>query len=197
MFSYKARGSLDKIWMVSDTHFYHANIIKHCNRPFKDVDEMNSCLIKNWNYRIDVGDEVFFLGDFSFNSVPLFKSEYILNQLNGKKFLIKGNHDEHKFANSLIWKNSCDIMEVKTDKLSFILSHYPQDSWHKQFRGSYHFHGHTHNNPNNFHYSSFKMKRLDVGVDNSNYHPISIQECLDKLQSYEQFLEQNSIMSNF
>ena len=37
--NFKFDGS--KVFFTSDTHFYHGNIIRFCNRPFKDVDMMN------------------------------------------------------------------------------------------------------------------------------------------------------------
>lgn len=35
------------VWVTSDTHFSHKNIIEYCNRPFKDIYHMNETLVKN------------------------------------------------------------------------------------------------------------------------------------------------------
>ena len=56
---------MPSIWFTSDTHFSHCNIIKYCNRPFKDVDEMNKILIQNWNNVVRPDDIVWHLGDFA------------------------------------------------------------------------------------------------------------------------------------
>ena len=58
-----------KIWICSDTHFNHFNIIKYCNRPYATIKKMNDALIKNWNDYVDDNDIVFFLGDSSFRSL--------------------------------------------------------------------------------------------------------------------------------
>ena len=77
------------IYFIADTHFSEGNIIQYENRPFADVSEMDQELLSRWNSIVKKDDEVYVLGDFGAEG----KEEFILNQLNGKKFLIKGNHD--------------------------------------------------------------------------------------------------------
>lgn len=86
--------SESKIYLVSDLHLGHANIIKYCNRPFESVEEMNERLIKNWNDTVRGEDRVFFLGDFALGD----KEKTIAwgQRLNGRKVMIYGNHDHQK-----------------------------------------------------------------------------------------------------
>ena len=79
-----------KIFFTSDTHFFHEHIIKFCNRPFKNAEEMNYKLIQNWNKKIPTDGLVFHLGDFGWGGYKEFKN--IRDQLNGEIILIKGNH---------------------------------------------------------------------------------------------------------
>ena len=76
-----------KIFFTSDTHFYHSNIIKFCNRPFNDKHDMNEELISQWNSIVSDTDEVYHLGDFSLGTSKL--TEEILNTLKGRIHLIK------------------------------------------------------------------------------------------------------------
>ena len=78
-------------FFTSDTHFNHANIIRFCNRPFKDVEQMNEVMITNWNNAISKDDTVFHLGDFCLGGAAEWTK--ILDRLNGKIYLIMGNHD--------------------------------------------------------------------------------------------------------
>ena len=79
------------IWFTSDTHFYHSNIIGFCKRPFKNVEDMNETLIENWNRVVGQDDIVFHLGDFCLGGSAEWTK--ILDRLNGKIYLIMGNHD--------------------------------------------------------------------------------------------------------
>ena len=79
------------IFFTSDTHFWHDNIIKFCNRPFNSIEEMNDTIIENWNKVVGKNDIVFHLGDFCFCGSDKFKD--IIERLNGYIYLILGNHD--------------------------------------------------------------------------------------------------------
>ena len=82
---------MDKIYVMSDTHFGHKNVIQYCRPNFKSVEEMDETLIKNWNDTVDNDDTVFFLGDFALG--PSERLVELGKRLNGKKILIRGNHD--------------------------------------------------------------------------------------------------------
>lgn len=78
------------IYFSSDHHFWHANVIKYCNRPYFSVEEMNEDLIARHNEVVKPNDTFICLGDFSFSgrSVELYSQ-----RLNGIKYLVPGNHD--------------------------------------------------------------------------------------------------------
>jgi len=163
------------LWFTSDTHFQHSNIVKYCNRPFKDVDEMDNAIIKNWNSRVRPKDWVYHLGDLAFN----FKHNTdrvieIVNSLNGKITWIYGNHDKYvkkllpKFKNII---EACDYKELKFNKEFIVMSHYPFERWNKSHHGSFNLFGHVHGTMPFDH----KIKRVDVGVDSWDFKPVSFR----------------------
>ena len=134
-------------YYISDTHFGHANIIHFDGRPFKDTLEMEQTLIKNWNEKVTKEDVVYILGDFCWSKE---KSEWlkILDQLNGSKYLIRGNHDL-KNPPAAVKNKFCQITDYKeiTDNgKRIIMSHYPILFYRSSYNeGVWHFCGHTHN----------------------------------------------------
>lgn len=116
------------IYFISDTHFFHQNIIKYCDRPFPSVEEMNEQLIKNWNQVVTEEDEVYFLGDFAMRGSTI-EVKKILQQLKGRKYLIRGNHDKWLFKEST--KELLDLFEevhhqclvLKLDNKKLFLQH--------------------------------------------------------------------------
>lgn len=92
------------IWVISDTHFRHANILKFTDSTtgalvrgdrFADVDAMDEHMIEQWNSVVKQGDIVYHLGDVVIGDKEWFKTNW--PRLNGSKRLIVGNHDDIKF----------------------------------------------------------------------------------------------------
>lgn len=79
-----------KIYIISDHHFYHSNIIQYQRTEFNNVIEMNEYIIKQHNSVVNNDDIVLFLGDFSFRKAPI---KDLLEQMKGHKYLLLGNHD--------------------------------------------------------------------------------------------------------
>jgi calcineurin-like phosphoesterase family protein len=134
-------------FFISDTHFFHKNIIRLAGRPFKDVTEMNETMIENWNKVVFPKDIVYHLGDFAYGTWSMPDSEKaiqtLFGRLNGVKHLIKGNHD-HAETLDLPWASVSDYKTLTYYKKMIVLFHYPIIEWDGAYRGSYHFHGHTH-----------------------------------------------------
>lgn len=173
-----------KIWFTSDFHFSHGNIIKYCNRPFKDVYEMNETIIKNHNERVKPEDLVFDLGDFIFRNSPggkvgeglQDKSIVFLNKLNGRRVNVRGNHDAN---NSL--KTPIEKIYIKHGGKRICLVHNPA---HADSTCELNFVGHIHN--------AWKVRRLNeksimynVGVDVNNFRPVTFEEIMKGISEFK------------
>lgn len=178
-----------KIFFTSDLHFNHAAIMKFCNRPFASVEEMNEKLIENWNNVVGEKDIVFDLGDVCF------KNKWdCLDQLNGKHYLIYGNHDE-----SLLrypeFKSKFQTVQAQQklliDGRCVYLNHYPflcyAGTYRKESDAVYALSGHVHvtkfdNTGKDFERLQYLFPyQYDVGVDFNDYRPISWEEVKNKI----------------
>lgn len=167
-----------KIFVISDTHFWHTRIIGYENRPFKSVQEMNEEIIKRWNEKVSKDDVIFHLGDFCFGNQKI--TSEIVQRLNGKKVLIMGNHDETR---NVKWFMDCGFDEVYRYPIMynnyFILSHEPISYLKSPFVNLY---GHVHGSPNN---PTFTKNSVCCCVERWNYAPINfttIMRNIEKLQ---------------
>jgi len=88
---------MSEIFLLSDDHYFHANIIRYCNRPWKDVNEMNVEMERRHNFVITPDDIWICVGDLT-AGVGDRKNELamLIKRLNGKKVLVRGNHDHQK-----------------------------------------------------------------------------------------------------
>jgi len=129
--------------ITSDSHLYHKNIIKYCDRPFTSLDEMHQHIITSWNKVVKPDEIVIHLGDYicggSFEGV-----KEITDQLNGYKILITGNHDRK----SKDWFARVGFNRVFKHRWClgmYCFSHRPQTSdFLTENNIRYNLHGHSH-----------------------------------------------------
>ena len=150
------------------------------------IEKHDKWLINRWNEQVQRGDVVYILGDFCLgNSI---RTERILSQLHGKKFLIRGNHDKSCNGLERYFVGVYDIKEAKFDhgQFPFIkdgetfcveMCHYPMVTWNRRPHGTVNLHGHVHGTLDQQNKDS-KELRLDVGLDGAmaNYHLISLED---------------------
>lgn len=143
-----------RIWLISDLHLFHANIIRGGKigiRPFGTLDEMHERIIDGWNSVVKEKDKVYVLGDLTLNRLrkrwdkPLpawWKDlELLTVSLLGQKRLILGNHD-HLDADRYAWLGFEKVLAYR-ELGGYILSHIPV---HPEQFGRYkgNIHGHLH-----------------------------------------------------
>ena len=156
-----------KIYFIADTHFGEERIRKYENRPFKNAAQMDSELIRRWNDKVRPEDTVYILGDFGADG---YEAE-MLRKLNGKKILVKGNHDiksneEYRsFGFSEVY--DCPII---IDGF-WILSH---DALYVNENMPYaNLFGHVHNSPI---VKDYSKQHYCVSVERIDYSPVDFEK---------------------
>lgn len=145
------------IFISSDTHWFHKNIIRYTGRPFDSVQEMNETMIKRWNSKVKPDDLVIHLGDFALTDLN--KLRWLKEQLNGQIFLILGNHDKAYFFKKL----RVPVLQYYIFG-SNILSHYPLSLVPE---GYVNIHGHIHDRDT-------WGNRINLSVEQTNYEPVEL-----------------------
>lgn len=173
-----------KYWFTSDLHLGHANIIGYCDRPFKNVNDMDKKLIANWNARVKPEDTIFHLGDFCYRDSTKFSEYY--NALNGNKIFIKGNHDGNNGV-----KTPIIDMTIHLGGKVLLLLHDPSDV--SCFGGRLILCGHVHTywkfDRRYWEPSKKESEWIDfcnVGVDQWRFMPITINEILREYSRWKE-----------
>ncbi|WP_022872646.1 metallophosphoesterase [Nesterenkonia alba] len=189
-------------FFTSDPHFGHANIIRYCDRPFRDVQEMDEVLISRWNDVVGPDDEVWVLGDYAMGDRS--RGLGYLTRMNGTKYLVAGNHDRcsptektgHLHIQEYLDAGfSAVVSQARTslppyrrngNGLHVVLSHYPytgdshtEEDRYAQFRlrdlGTPLICGHVHDSWKSTH-SPRGTVQVNVGVDVWDFTPVSAED---------------------
>ncbi|MCW2079657.1 UNVERIFIED_ORG: calcineurin-like phosphoesterase family protein [Bradyrhizobium japonicum] len=159
-------------FLIADTHFGHRAIIEMCRRPFASVREMDGTMIERWNATVRTTDTVIHLGDFA-HRYPADKLSQLFASLNGRKHLIKGNHDDAATL-ALPWESVRDIAYASIDSQNVVLCHYAMRTWPRIRKGALMLYGHSHGR------LAGNIQSCDIGVDVLGFAPVR----LNTIKSY-------------
>ena len=115
------------------------------------------------------------LGDI-IHRITVEEANKLIAKLNGKKILVKGNHDKEYDPN--LFERIVDYEWLGlAGGIHIALMHYPILEWNRAHHGSYMLHGHIHSDGlYNLENKENGIRRYDVGVDANNYFPVSVDE---------------------
>ncbi len=159
-----------KTWIISDTHFFHENIGRYCNRP----ENWQELIIKNWNDLISPDETILHLGDFSFGKRS--NLDILTEQLHGKIILIRGNHDRlgrvRYESRGVTIVNETIYVELD-EKVKIIFSHWPVVPLDD---GVINIHGHIHNSPPPAEGSVLGPNHINMSVEVRDYRPWQLKD---------------------
>ena len=178
---------MSNIWFSSDLHLCHNQPFIYEKRGFTNIEEMNECIVNNWNQTVQPDDTVFLLGDVCLYDMQ--RGIEFLQQLHGNINLILGNHDQP--SKQELFANIPNIMNwgyanvFKYKKINFFLSHYPTltDNFDTNSHFNQHvinLHGHTHHQNNFLNINNPFM--YHVGVDSHNMQLVHIDTIISDIR---------------
>lgn len=158
-------------FVISDTHFSHKNILVYEKqfRPFYTIQDMNQLITSNWNAVVGEDDAIIHLGDVCLGGRE--ETKEIINNLNGYKILILGNHDRRtKTAwKSIGFQEVYDKLELIIENRKILFTHRPElspDSFNLNI------HGHVHSK------NLDSPKHFNASVENLGFTPLSLSSII-------------------
>lgn len=169
-----------KVFLVSDTHFGHYGVCRFLTsegtklRPWDNPDDMNEAMIQYWNETVSPNDKVYHLGDYVINR----RAMGIASKLNGRKCLIKGNHDVFRLSEYAEHFYDIRAYHVLSD---MILSHVPvHESQLERF--GVNIHGHLHSERVKDSAGNIDPRYHCVCVEQTNFRPILLDEVIARVK---------------
>ena len=160
-------------YLVSDSHFFHDNIVKYENRPVNH----NELMIKNWNSLVKWDDIVYHLGDLMMGTHP-----ELIHQLNGRIVLVRGNHDRKSVSwyleNGITFV--CDSFTLDMFGKLMIFSHKPIPNLPPEYDLNVHGHWHaiTHHDIDSI--PNYDSRYSLFTIELEGYSPVPLQEFVER-----------------
>ena len=163
----------ERTWIWSDLHLEHAEIIRHGDRPHRDVHAMNAMLLSAWRERVGDDETIVCLGDITLVE----PSAQILSKLStmpGRKLLVAGNHD---FVPAQEWPKTYGFDAtaptlVCNSEPTLLLTHEPLETVPP---GCVNVHGHVHGAGR-----EVSPRHVNVCVERTGYEPLRLSDVIDR-----------------
>lgn len=160
-----------RTWIWSDLHLRHANIIRHCNRPFAHREQMDDALLDAWESTVGPDDTVLCGGDVALAGALGPKDIERIRRLPGRKLLVRGNHDFDRRGRPAEtgFDQAAMAALVRSDPPLIVthLSLGPLPDGHANV------YGHVHNNA-----PLYPGPRINACVEHTGYKPLALEDVL-------------------
>ncbi len=173
-------------FLIADPHFGHHNIVKFTDkngnliRPWTNLDEMQEDMVQRWNETVDPGDTVYLLGDVCMTR----KSLPILGRLNGRKVLIKGNHDIWGLKDyTPYFADIRGVVKMGDYYLTHIPLHEASLPMEKWCKGN--IHGHLHARRVLMNDGSIHPWYLCVSAEHTDYRPMAFEAAVAAFENQQ------------
>lgn len=176
---------MSNVWISSDHHLGEDRF-DLMGRPFKTVDEHNNTIIDRHNELVAADDLVYFNGDVLYQKGDIGKNLPLIGKMNGKKILIRGNHDvpitDEQFAPYFeqIVKEG-DGVELDVEGIPCYITHYPTRSVKDRFNLVAHIHAAW----------KFQLNMMNVGVDVNHFYPLNMNRVPFFLTAITKFYDED------
>lgn len=158
-------------WVISDTHFFHHNIIRYAGRP----NNHDQLMLKRWRETVGADDLILHLGDLALGKRE--QIEELAPKLPGDRWLILGNHDRRS---KRFYYHELGFRITKPFILShrgwrILFSHQPDyPLLHVRHPKTLNVHGHIHQKLHS------DRRMINVSVEQTDYRPVQITDLIDE-----------------
>ena len=173
------------VWISSDHHLGEDRF-SLMQRPFSSIDEHNNCIIENHNKLVGVNDTVYFNGDVLYQKGDIEANINLISQINGKKILIRGNHDrpisDEQFApyfEQIVPEGKG--VELEVGGISCYVTHYPTRAMEAKFNLVGHIHAAW----------KFQLNSMNVGVDVNHFSPLNLDSIPFFVKAITEFYDED------
>jgi calcineurin-like phosphoesterase family protein len=171
-------------YFVGDLHLGHEGMVRFTDkdgkkiRPYATIQEHDEALIKNINSVVKPEDRLYFLGDVVINRRCLPQ----IGRINGRKKLIKGNHDIFKLEDYMPYFEDISAYRIYP-KMGVIMSHIPVHPNQLEHRFKFNVHGHLHSNLvlGGKHAMQPDNRYINICPEHTKFMPVSMDEIIQKI----------------